>query len=385
MTIPGQITDLDSAAKIEGFAQSLPAVTPENFRRVWQDCADAGLLALIASGQFGGQQKPTAEFIQTMLAFGRGCGDSGLALGLTSQIWTIQHLLQNFGNEDQKHAYLPDLIAGKFLGAFALTESNSGSDALNCETRAQRDGDSYVINGAKAFVGMGPDCDLAIIFASTAPDKGKWGLSAFIVEVADAGFYRGARQSKMGLNTIPMGHLTLKDCRIPEGRRIGPEGAGAAIIQAALDWERCFILTCQVGAMERQLTECAGYAAERSVFGQRIADFQSVSNRLADMRVRLETCRLMLSSAADLHDRGQPLTQFAAMVNLHISESFLNSSMDAMRNFGGIGYLAGSSAHADISDAVGGVIYSGTSDIQRQIIAKMELGQLRRLGRKEQT
>ena len=314
------------------------------------------------------------DFVSAMLAFGHGCADSGLALGLTSQIWTIQHLLTKFGNADQKQKYLPELIAGKTLGAFALTETQSGSDALNCETRALRDGDGYVLSGEKVFVGMGPDCDLAIVFASTAPDKGKWGLSAFVVHAGDAGFRRGQRQTKMGLNTIPMGSLTFDACRISEDQRIGPEGAGAAIIQAALDWERSFILTCQVGAMDRQLGDCARFASTRSVGGQSIAGYQSVSNRLADMRVRLETCRLMLSAAADRYDRGQPLTQFAAMVNLHISECFLSSSMDALRNFGGTGYLAGSPAGADLSDAVGGVIYSGTSDIQRQIIAKLELG-----------
>ena len=239
------------------------------------------------------------------------------------------------------------------------------------ETRAERVADGYVLNGEKTYVGMGPDCDLALVFASTAPERKAWGVSVFVVQSSDPGFIRGDTQTKTGLKTLPMGQLVFDNCFVPTDRRLGPEGAGARIFQATLDWERAFILASHVGAMERQLEECVEFAKSRKSFGKPILDHQSVSNRIADMAVRLETSRLILKQAAQAFDRGNPLTTLAAMTNLHISEAFLASSTDAVRTFGGAGYLAESAQSKDLNDALGGVIYSGTSDVQRQIIARM--------------
>ncbi|MEX0329183.1 MAG: acyl-CoA dehydrogenase family protein [Ruegeria sp.] len=376
MTVSGSSISAANIDAIKDFAASLPKVTSENFGTVWKAVADFGLLGLITPQEFGGAATTAHDFVQHMSAFGHGCSDNGLALGINAHIWTIQHLLIRFGSPEQKDVYLPGMLAGETIGAFALTEPSSGSDALSVSTTAIETDNGYVLNGLKSFIGMAPVCDLAVVFANTAPDKGRWGLSAFLVNADDAGFQKVEAQPKMGLTSVPMGQLLLKDCFVPAARRIGPEGVGSAIIQTVLNWERCFILTSQVGAMTRQLEECAAFTTNRQSFGQNIAEYQSVSNRLADMRVRLETCRLMLNHAAELYDTNQPLTQFAAMVNLHISEAFLSSSMDTMRTFGGRGYLQGSEASLDLNDAMGGVIYSGTSDIQRQIIAKMEIGQL---------
>ncbi|WP_171125036.1 MULTISPECIES: acyl-CoA dehydrogenase family protein [unclassified Ruegeria] len=373
MHYKSQINDLGSDAK--SFAVTLPDVTAENLRGVWKTIAEFGSFNFAVPSEFGGSGRTAQEFCSHFLGFGEGCRDNGLAMAVISQIWTLQKPLIRFGSSQVKAAYLPKLLAGETLGAFALTELEAGSDALALRTRADRVDGGYVLNGSKAFVGMGPNCDIAIVFAQTDPEKGRWGLSAFVVHAEDQGFIRHPAQGKLGLNSVPLGELEFRDCRISEDRRLGPEGAGAAIIQTTLDWERCFILTSQVGAMRRQLAECTDFAAARNLFGQSISEFQSVANRIADMRVRLETCELMLERAADLYDAEKPLTQFAAMANLHISEAFLCSSLEALRTHGGRGYLAGASTEQDARDALGGVIYSGTSDIQRQIIAKMEIGQ----------
>ncbi len=367
---------------VKSFAASLPRVTSESLREIWRSIAEFGLFQRFAPVEVGGDQRSAKEFCDQFIAFGEACRDNGLAMAVISQIWTLQQPLIRFGSLQIKDTYLPDLLTGEAIGAFALTETAAGSDALALQTRAERVEGGYVLNGSKAFVGMGPVCDFAIVFAQTAPEKGRWGLSAFILRAEDEGFIRHQGQEKLGLNSIPLGQLELNDCRIPEDRRLGPEGSGAAIIQSTLDWERSFILTSQVGAMRRQLADCVEFSASRNLFGQAISEFQSVSNRIADMRVRLETCELMLQRAADLYDAGKPLTQFAAMANLHISEAFLNSSTDALRIHGGRGYLQGSPSGDDVKDALGGVIYSGTSDIQRQIIAKMEIGQQARPGTK---
>ncbi|CUH49241.1 acyl-CoA dehydrogenase family protein [Ruegeria atlantica] len=367
-------TNRDTRCARLDFAKASPEVSDGNLRAVWKAAGECGAFEFVLPPGLGSSINSASEFVEEMLLFGEFCADSGLAVAIVSQIWTIQRPLIRFASQELQDSYLSGLLSGELIGAFALTEPTAGSDALSLQTTAEHNRAGYILNGQKAFVGMGPVCDFAIAFAQTAPEKGRWGLSAFVVRADDEGFLRADRQEKVGLNSAPMGQLEFRDCWVPEARRIGREGAGATILQATLDWERCFILTAQVGAMRRQLNECTEHAVSRKQFGRSISEFQSVSNRLADMRVRLETCELMLARAAQLYDTGQPLTQFAAMTNLHISEAFLSSSMDAMRTFGGRGYLQSSNSGTDVNDALGGVIYSGTSDIQREIISKMELG-----------
>ncbi|MBO9446348.1 acyl-CoA dehydrogenase family protein [Ruegeria sp. R14_0] len=367
--------DRDRSGDVRIFAETIRDTSPDTLRDLWKSAGKNGVFRHLVPSADGGSGDNARALVEDMLTFGAHCLDGGFGMAVLSQILTIQKPLLRFASPEARQHYIPRLLAGDLIGAFALTEPSSGSDALSLTTTATPKDGGYVLNGHKAFVGMGPICDFAIVFAQTAPDKGRWGLSAFIVHSDDSGFFRRDRQEKLGLNTSPIGELEFRDCWIPETRRIGPEGAGATIIQTTLDWERCFILTAHVGAMRRQLAECVEFAASRHQFGKPISAFQSVSNRLADMRVRLETCELMLARAAQLYDSGQPLSQFAAMANLHIAEAYLSSSLDAMRTFGGRGYLKGSNAGADVTDALGGVIYSGTSDIQREIIAKMELGQ----------
>ncbi len=343
----------------------------QDWRLAWRRAAKAGLFQFLMPDTFGGAAQSAEQFVGTMRRFGALCPDNGFTMGVNAHVWTVQHPLVQFGSEDQKAKYLPDLCTGQSIGAFALTEKSSGSDALALTTRADRQGTGYLLNGAKTYVGMAPVCDLAIVFASTAPEKKSWGVSAFIVEATDKGFERRGAQAKAGLKTLPMGQLAFQDCWIPEDRRIGPEGSGAQLFQAVLDWERAFILAPHVGAMSRQLSDCVSFARTRQSFGKPIIEHQSVANRIADMSVRLETSRLLLEQAARTYDNGGPLTALAAMCNLHISEAFLASSLDAVRTFGGAGYLSTSHSSIDVADALGGVIYSGTSDVQRQIIAKL--------------
>ncbi len=354
------------------FARKLGEKSEEDWRSSWQDAADFGLFRRFMPEKFGGAACTAQAFSDEMMAIGHGCPDNGLTMGINSHVWTVQQPLVRFGSDEQISKYLPALLSGKSIGSFALTEQSAGSDALNLSSTAVKKGQGYELNGAKTLIGMAPVCDVALVFASTAPERGSWGISAFILEAGDEGFTRGEPQSKIGLKTLPMGPMQFEKCFVPEERRLGPEGAGAQIFQATLDWERAFLLAPHVGAMARQLDQCAQYCKEREVFGQPIDNFQSVSNRLADMRVRLETCKLLLSKAAAMFDAGEHLTQFAAMTNLHISEAFLQSSIDAFRNFGGVGYLDNSAIGRDVMDSLGGVIYSGTSDVLRGVISRME-------------
>ena len=178
-------------------------------------------------------------------------------------------------------------------------------------------------------------------------------------------------RDKMGLRTVPMGDIEMVDCFVPEGNRLGPEGAGASMSGSSLNIERTFILANQVGAMERQLENAVEYARTRRQFGKPIGKFQSVSNRIADMRLNLETSRLLLYKVAWMLDQGDAVTVESALLKLHLSEVFIETSLDAIRTLGGAGYMAENTVERDMRDAIGGVLYAGTSDIQRVVIARM--------------
>jgi alkylation response protein AidB-like acyl-CoA dehydrogenase len=306
-----------------------------------------------------------------MEALGAGCRDNGITLGLNGQMWAVREPILRFGSEEQKRRYLPPLCAGEWFGAHGMTEAESGSDTFALQTTAVRDGDHYILSGTKIYLGLGPVCDVALVFAATDPDKGRWGISAFLVDGDTPGFTRGPAQRKMGLNTSPMGDLVMDQCRVPAAQRLGPEGAGLSIFNHSMEWERSFIFASHVGSMARQLDEAVAHARGRRQFGQPIGRFQSVSNRIADMRLRLETCRLLLHKAAWMMDRGEDTKLIPALAKLQIGESFPASSIEAMRVHGGRGCMPTHGVERDLRDAAGGVIYSGTSDIQRQLVAKL--------------
>jgi alkylation response protein AidB-like acyl-CoA dehydrogenase len=198
-----------------------------------------------------------------------------------------------------------------------------------------------------------------------------WGVTAFLVERGTAGFRVSRDLDKMGLRTSPMAEVILEDCYLPEDHRLGPEGAGAKIFNGSMEWERSCILASHLGAMERQVEECVAYARQRQQFGQAIGKFQSVANRIVDMKLRLETARLLLYKVAWLKKTGQPAAQESTLAKLYLSESFLQSSLDAVRVHGGYGYMTEFEVERDVRDALGGTIYSGTSDIQRAIAARL--------------
>ena len=340
-------------------------------RALWERCARFGILGLSVPAALGGAEidLPTAMLI--MEGLGEGCADNGLSFALNAQLWTVQRPIVRFGSEKQKRKYLPGMCDGTLLGAHALTEPDSGSDAFSLAMRAERQGDTYVLDGTKCLVTLAPIADVILVFASTNPEAGKWGVSAFVVERGTPGLRAAPVQQKMGLRTVPLGALHFENCVVPLSARLGPEGAGVSIANHSLEVERCCILASQLGAMERQLQRAVTYARSRRQFGQPIGKFQSVSNRVADMKLRIETARLLLYKVAWLVQREQPAMMEAALLKLYLSEAFVESGMDAVRIHGGIGYLSETGVERDLRDAIGGVLYAGTSDIQRNIVARL--------------
>ena len=347
----------------------------EHFPRAqWHKCAEFGVLGLPFAEGYGGAEADILTTMLVMEGLGYGGKDNGLLFALNAQMWAVQHPISEFGTPEQKARWLPRLIGGEIIGAHGMSEPDSGSDAYSLRSRAEtctRNGETgYVLNGTKTFVTNAPVADLAVVFASTAPEKGSWGISAFVVETGTPGFTVSKNIEKMGLRTAPMGELILQDCFVPAENRLGQEGIGAHVFNSSMEWERACILGAHVGAMERQLEECIKYARTRRQFGQPIGKFQSISNRIAEMKVRLETARLLLYKTAWLKKAGKPAQMEAAMAKLYLSEVFAESSMDAVRIHGGYGYTTEFEVERDLRDAIGGVLYSGTSDIQRNIIAR---------------
>jgi hypothetical protein len=306
-----------------------------------------------------------------MEGLGYGCRDNGLIFAMNAQMWSVQMPIYTFGTDEQKHKYLPGLCRGDQIGAHGMTEPDSGSDAYSLRARATRVEGGYVLNGSKMFVTNAPVADLAVVFATVDPSRKMWGITGFIVEKGMPGFSVSRELDKMGLRTSPMGELVFQDCFVPLENRLGPEGAGSNIFNHSMEWERSCILASHIGAMERQLEECIQYARDRYQFEQPIGKFQSVANRIVDMKVRMETARLLLYKVAWLKKMGKPALMEAAMAKLYLSESFIQSGLDAIRVHGSYGYMTEFEVERNLRDAIGGVLYSGTSDIQRNIIARL--------------
>jgi L-prolyl-PCP dehydrogenase len=340
-------------------------------RELWKKCADFGIQGLPFPEIFGGSDADILTTMLTMEGLGYACRDNGLVFGINAQMWSVQMPIFTFGTDAQKERYLPALCRGELIGAHGMTEPDTGSDAYHLRTRAEHRDGGYLLNGSKMFVTNAPVADLAVVFATIDATKGMWGITGFIVEKGTHGFSISRDIEKMGLRTSPMGELVLQDCFIPEENRLGPEGAGSRIFNHSMEWERSCILASHLGAMEHQLETCIQYARDRVQYNQPIGKFQSVANRIVDMKVRLETARLLLYKVAWLKKSGQSAVMEAAMAKLYLSECFVQSGLDAVRTLGGYGYMTEFEVERDLRDAIGGTIYSGTSDIQRNIIARL--------------
>src|SRR6202034_87124 len=319
----------------------------------------------------GGAGADSLTTVLVMEALGYGCHDNGLIFSLNAQMWSLEMPLVKFGTAAQHQAYLPGLMSGDLIGVHAMTEPDSGSDAFSMRTRVERKDDGYVLNGTKLYITNAPVADVVLVFAAH-PGKPKMaGISAFLVEKGTPGFTVTRGLDKMGLRTSPMGEVVLNDCYVPASSRVGREGSGMAIFTSSLTWERSCILASALGVMQRQLEACTAYARTRRQFGQPIGKFQAVAGKVADMYLRLEAARLLVYQAAWLGQQGKPALAEAAAAKLFTSEAWVASSLDAIQIHGAYGYMKEAGIERDLRDAVAGTIYSGTSEIQRVILARM--------------
>jgi alkylation response protein AidB-like acyl-CoA dehydrogenase len=335
----------------------------------WKACADFGILGLPMPAKYGGLEKDVLTCIAALEGLGYACRDNGLLFAISSHIWTCESPILRFGSDAQKTKYLPGLIGGTLIGGHAMTEPGAGSDAFAMRTRAEKKSDRYVLTGRKMFISNAPIADVLIVFATTDATLGFGGLSAFLIERGTPGFSVGKPLEMMGLRTCPMGEVVLEDCEVPVENRLGKEGAGAAIFNSEMEWERSCLFAPHVGAMARDLETCVAYAKDRRQFGRSIGSNQAISHKIADMQVRLELARLVLYKVAWLKAKGKRAPAESAIGKLFISESYMTSCLDALQIHGAYGYSREFDFERNVRDAIASRIYSGTSEIQRNIIA----------------
>lgn len=338
-------------------------------QKSWQAYGGSGILGWTMPASYGGRERDLPSLVALFEGLGWGGCDAGILFAIAAQILAVQYPILKFGTDEQKKSLLPRLISGEIRAAHAATEPESGSDVFDVRTLAIPDGEGYRLNGSKCFITSGPVADVALVLASTDPERKGWGLSTFLVDLNSEGVRRSGNIPKMGLHSAEFGEIRFENCFVLSNRRLGSEGSGKAVFHYAIDLERSLITAPMLGLMRGQLERAVAEANRRRRRGRSIGSFQSVSNRIADMTVRLELSRLAIYHAAELRESGRSVKLISPLVKLAVSEFFLASSLDLMRIVGAAGYLLNDPAEVSLRDAMGGLFYSGTSDVLRNIIA----------------
>jgi len=343
----------------------------EHFNRTaWKQCTDFGLLNMVVPEEYGGAGLGLSDLIAVMEGLGYGGRDQGLLFSINAHLWTNTIPILRYGTAEQKRKYIGPLSDGTLIGANGASEPDSGSDVFAMKTRAEQREEYYILNGTKMFVTNAPVADLFVVYATISPDLGPMGITAFIVERNTPGFSIGKKLGKMGLRTSPMAEIVFEDCKIPVTNRLGREGRGVEVFECSMEWERGCILASCLGLMRRQLEESIAHARSRKQFGQAISKFQSVANLIVNMKIRLDTCRPLVYRIGALKEKNLPSLMESAIAKVHVSESYVQSCLDAVKVFGGYGYMTEQGLERDLRDSVGSLLYSGTSEIQRNIIAR---------------
>jgi alkylation response protein AidB-like acyl-CoA dehydrogenase len=342
-------------------------------REQWRRCADLGLLGLAIPSVYGGSGLGALATARAIEAFGRGYEDMGLVFGTSAHLLACAVPIAEYGSESIKSSLLPGLCNGDSIAGNAITEEQAGSDVHALQTRAIRDGDAYVLQGTKTFVSNAPLADVFIVYAKTNPSFGHLGISAFVVERGTRGVVIGDPIQKISLTSCPASTVTFDECRIPVGSRLGAEGLGAEIFGRSMRWERTCLMAGYLGAMDRTLEQCTAHVTRRRQFGRPLAKNQAVSHRLVDARLRQESARLLLWRACWLIDQGEPGIFESSLAKLAISEGAVQTAADVIQLWGGAGIRADCPAAEALHDALPSTIFSGTSEMQRELLAR-EMG-----------
>lgn len=329
--------------------------------------AKYGIMGIPFPKEFGGAGGDDISYIMAVEELAKACASTSVILSAHTSLccWPIF----KYGTEEQKQKYLPSLLKGEKLGAFALTEPNAGTDAASQQTIAKLDGDSYIINGSKVFITNGGYADVFVIFAMTDKSKGTKGISAFILEKGTKGFEIGKKEEKMGIRASSTAELIFRDCRIPKENMLGREGKGFGVAMSTLDGGRIGIAAQALGIAEGALDEAVKYMKTRKQFGRQIGAFQGLQWYIAEMATKIEASKLLVYKAAWRKATGQSYSLEAAMAKLYASETAMEVTTKVVQIFGGYGFTKDYPVERMMRDAKITEIYEGTSEVQKMVIA----------------
>lgn len=327
-----------------------------------------GLMGVLVPTQYGGSGLSYFEYITVVSEIAKVCGSIGLSVAAHNSLCT-GHILY-FGNEEQKQKYLPLLASGQWIGAWGLTEANTGSDAGNMQCVATRDGDDWVINGTKNWITHGITGNVAVVLCRTGEPHTKNNSTAFIVERGTPGFAAGKKENKLGMRASETAELVFDNCRISDAQRMGAIGDGFKQAMKVLDGGRISIASLALGIAKGAYEASVKYAKERQQFGQAIANFQAISFKLADMATKIEVAENLIYQAADLKNKNLPMTKESAMAKYYASEISVQIATDAVQIFGGYGYTKDFPVEKYYRDSKLCTIGEGTSEIQKLVISR---------------
>ena len=339
---------------------------------------ELGLMGIEVPDAYGGAGMDPVSYALAMIEISAADASHGTIMSVNNTLYC--HGLMKYGTEEQKQKYVVPVASGEAIGAYALTEPQSGSDAANMRARAVRseDGSHYVINGKKSWITSGPVARYVLLFAITDPEAGSKGVSAFLIDTEEPGFVRGKTEPKLGIRASATCEIELEDYRCPVENRLGDEGRGFAIAMGVLDAGRIGIAAQATGIARAAYEASVEYARDRKAFGRSIGEFQMIQQKIADMRTRLEAARLLTLSAADAKRRsretGERYTLQASMAKLYASETAMWVTHQALQIHGGMGYSKELPVERYFRDAKITEIYEGTSEIQRMVISRHETG-----------
>ena len=335
---------------------------------VFKELGRQGMMGVLVPEEFGGAGLGYFEYSAIIQEIAKVCGSVGLSLAAHNSLCT-GHILA-FGNEEQKKKYLPKLATAEHLGAWGLTEPNTGSDAGNMKTVAVRDGNHWVINGAKSWITHGKSGDVAVVVCRTGEPRAKDNATAFIVERGTTGFDAGKKENKLGMRASETAEMIFDNCRIPDANRLGEVGEGFKQSMKILDGGRISIAALSLGIAKGAYEAALKYSKERHQFDRPIASFQAIAFKLADMASKIEAAELLINSACDLKMRKLPMTKESAMAKYYASEVAVEISTDAVQIFGGYGYTKDFPVEKFYRDSKLCTIGEGTSEIQKLVISR---------------
>ena len=335
---------------------------------VFREMGKLGLMGVLVPQEYGGSGLSYFEYVAVIKEVAKVCGSVGLSLAAHNSLCT-GHILQ-FGNEEQKRKYLSRLSTGEWIGAWGLTEPNTGSDAGNMKTTAVRDGEEWVINGTKNWITHGRSGQVAVVIARTGEPRSSGNSTAFIVERGTPGFSGGKKENKLGMRASETAEMIFDNCRISDAQRLGEVGDGFRQALKILDGGRISIAALSIGIARGAYEAALQYSKERKQFDQPISNFQGISFKLADMITEIEAAELLTLQAADLKNKKLPMTKEAAMAKYYASEVAVKVSTDAVQIFGGYGYTKDFPVEKYYRDSKLCTIGEGTSEIQKTVIAR---------------